>query len=86
MACIGKHQCEFVESTQHRINCVSIAGGFCEYGEGCHAECEHSWPEDDDEKTEQSVIAFQKYWSDKQYLNEERDKTEWKLKETPEAI
>jgi len=73
MTCGAKHQCEFVETTEHHINCVSVADGFCEYGEGCVVDCPLSWPDGDEEKNEASEVAFQKYWKFGQYKIEKEE-------------
>ena len=69
MACGARHQCRFFGAVHH-LGCVSVAGGFCEYGEGCNVECSLSWPEGDTEKNEASEEAFQEYWKSGQFKAE----------------
>ena len=41
-----KHfQCPYEYETEHGYDCVElILGKYCEVGEGCLTQCDHSWP------------------------------------------
>ena len=37
------YQCQFSTKTEHGFECIELAGGFCECGEGCLKKCPYSW-------------------------------------------
>jgi hypothetical protein len=55
--CIHR-QCGFPEHSGY--NCVDIAGGYCECGEGCYKKCSYAYKQGDEEKNAAAMAAFEK--------------------------
>ena len=66
MACYQKEktgscchrQCPYPNDSGYE--CVDIAEGFCEVGDGCVSLCPFSWKKEDTKKTERAEKAFKR--------------------------
>jgi hypothetical protein len=51
---------------QSGYNCIEIAEGYCECGDGCVPECDYSWPESDKSKSFKAWEAFRRRYPEMQ--------------------
>lgn len=61
------HQCEYGV-----YGCVDVWGGFCEVGEDCVPDCEHSWSSKDKKKCKKAFETFKIFFPEMEEEQKEK--------------